>query len=67
MRRAGAASDLFAGIQVGQHVLLDAANRGAGHLKLAAPAGRQFGRQGSDGRRLERESSINGSLPTARR
>jgi hypothetical protein len=30
---------LFADIQIGQHALLDAANRGAGHLKLAAPAG----------------------------
>jgi len=38
---------LFADIQIGQHVLLDAANRGAGHLKLAAPAGGQLGRQGS--------------------
>jgi predicted enzyme related to lactoylglutathione lyase len=33
---------LFAGIQIGQHVLLDAANRGAGHLELAAPAGGQL-------------------------
>jgi hypothetical protein len=37
---------LFAGIQAGQHVLLDAADRGAGHLELAAPAGGQLGRQG---------------------
>src|ERR1700681_663535 len=36
---------VFADIQIGQHVLLDAANRGAGHLELAAPAGGQLGRQ----------------------
>ena len=30
---------MVADIQVGQHVLLDATNRGAGHVKLAAPAG----------------------------
>ncbi len=40
---------MFAGIQVGQHVLLDAANRGAGHLELAAPASGQLGRQGPAG------------------
>jgi hypothetical protein len=37
---------LFAGIETGQHVLLDAANRGAGRLELAAPAGGQLGGQG---------------------
>jgi hypothetical protein len=36
---------LFAGVQLGQDVLLDAANRGAGHGELAAPAGGQLGRQ----------------------
>ena len=37
---------MLAGIQIGEHVLLDAANRGTGHLELAAPAGGQLGRQG---------------------
>ena len=37
---------LFADIQIGQHVLLDATDRGAGHLKLAAPAGGELGWQG---------------------
>jgi SAM-dependent methyltransferase len=36
---------LLAGLQVGQHALLDAADRGAGHVQLAAPAGGQLGRQ----------------------
>jgi hypothetical protein len=37
---------LLADIQLGQHGLLDAANRGARHLELPAPAGGQLRRQG---------------------
>jgi hypothetical protein len=50
---------LVVGIESGEHVVLDAADGGAGYRELAAPSGGQLGRQGpADGclRRADDES-----------